>query len=198
MHLLICLSICIHCCFLSVIIIVILFPSKYIQRVASFRSETSALVCASSVVRLKGKICSYPELCKKSPTYFLRWRNALLTLWIFFFFGLNLALQKNTDGSWRYLRLRQDKHHKSIISKPLAYPSSSRAICEHLGDRCLTQGYLGGALKVSWHLSLVLTPLKFYPHWGLNWEPSATRKHEKSNLFCTAWKIMQSCIYPVQ
>lgn len=193
MHLLICISICIHCCFFSVIIIVILFPSKYIQRVASFRSETSALIDASSVIRLKGKICSYPELCQNLL------RISCDGGMLFLPYGFVLAHSgsaKNTGCSWRYSQLRQDINHKSIMwvmwekitfdTKPLAYPSSSRAVCEHLGDRYLAQGYLGGARKVSWHLSLVLTPPKFYPHWGLNREPSAMRKHEKSNLFWTA------------
>lgn len=50
--------------FFSVIIIVILFPSKYIQKGTSFRSETSALVYASSTVRLEGKNSSEREWCK--------------------------------------------------------------------------------------------------------------------------------------
>lgn len=95
-----------------------------------------------------------------------------------FFFWLSLALQTLqivAGDIYEIYTTNQLWEHKND-SKPLAYPSSSRAVCEHLGDRYLAQGYLGGALKVSWHLSLVLTTLKFYPHWGLNWEPSAMRK----------------------
>lgn len=74
MHLLICISLCIHSCVFYVIIIVILFPSKYIQKVAWFLSEKSALVSVSSRVRWKGKICSYPEGC------FLGFRAPLLRI----------------------------------------------------------------------------------------------------------------------
>lgn len=159
MHLLICISICIHCCFFSVIIIVILFPSKYIQRVASFRSETSALIDASSVVRLKGKICSYPEWCQNLLRIS---RDGGMLFLPYGFFLAHSGSAKNTDCSWRYSQLRQDIHHKSIMwvkKKNYIWHQTSRLSQLILGRMWAFGGSVPRSRVSWWHAEGVLASL---------------------------------------